>query len=74
MDPDSHESGDPLNISTGQIAQPAVNVDCSVKIGRKQLKPFETWPEGFYCKFSKDVVTFASQKKHVLVGPGSHTC
>jgi len=48
MDPDSHEAGFLLNISTGQIAQPAVNVDCSVDIGKKQLKQFEsTWPEGF---------------------------
>ena len=42
MDPDSHEAGALLNISIGQIAQPAVNVDCSVTIGRDQINQFET--------------------------------
>ena len=37
MDPDSHEDGVLLNISTGQIAQPEVNVDRSLEIGKEQL-------------------------------------
>ena len=69
MDPDSHEDEVLLNISTGQIAQPEVNVDRSLEIGKEQLNDFETtWPEGFYCRLSKHVVTFESRNKHALVG------
>lgn len=69
MDPDSHQPGVLLNISTGLIAQAETNVDSAVKIGKEQLQQFEnSWPEGFYGRLSKRVVTFASHKKHVLVG------
>ena len=44
MDPDSHEDGVLLNISTGQIAQPEVNVDRSLEIGKEQLNDFEITP------------------------------
>ena len=68
MDPDLHEDGVLLNISTGQIAQPEVNVDRSLEIGKEQLNDFETtWPEGFYCMLSKHVVTFESRKKMLLL-------
>ena len=68
MDPDSHEDGVLLNISTGQIAQPEVNVDRSLEIGKEQLNDFETtWPEGFYCMLSKHVVTFESHTKMLLL-------
>ena len=64
MDPDSHEYGVLLNISTWHIAQPEVNVDRSLEICKEQLNDFETtWPEGFYCRLSKHVVTFESRKK-----------
>ena len=69
MDRDYHEAGALLNISTGQIAQPAGNVDCPVTTDWEQLKQFETtWPDGIYGRLSKHVVIFATQKKHVLVG------
>ena len=42
MDPDSHEDGVLLNISTGQIAQPEVIVDRSLEISKEQLNDFET--------------------------------
>ena len=68
MDPDSHEDGVLLNMSTGQIAQPEVNIDCSLEIGKKQLNDFETtWPEGFYCRLSNHVVTLESRKKSMFL-------
>ena len=42
MDPDLHEAGVLLNISTGKIAQPEVNVDRSLEIGKEQPNNFET--------------------------------
>ena len=42
MDPDSHEDGGLFNISTEQTAQPEVNVDRSLEIGKEQLNDFES--------------------------------
>ena len=69
MDPVTHAAGCLINISNGQIAQPNVNVDRALEIGREQLKQFEaSWPDGFYNTLSKQVVTFVERKKHLSVG------
>ena len=69
LDPGSHAQGCLLNISTGQLAQPNVNVDRALEIGTEQLKQFEaSWPEGFYTSLQKQVVTFGVQKKRLAVG------
>ena len=54
MHPVSHESGNLLNISTGLLAQPNVNIDMALDIGTEELVKFEaSWPEGFYSTLSK---------------------
>lgn len=69
MDPDTHVTGSLLNIWSGQLAQPNVNVDRALDIGREQLIRFERlWPEGFYNSLSNEVVTFATKKKRLTVG------
>ena len=37
MDPDAHETGSLLNIWSGQVAQPNVNVDRALDIGAEQM-------------------------------------
>ena len=69
MYPVTHAAGCLINISNGQIAQPNVNVDRALEVGREQLKQFEAlWPAGFYNTLSKQVVTFAERKKRLSVG------
>ena len=69
MAPDTHGTEALLNIHSGQEAQPNVNVDRAFDIGTAQLVHFEkSWPEGFYNSLSKEVVTFASKKKRLVVG------
>ena len=69
MDPVTHAAGCLINIPNGQIAQPNVNVDRALEVGREQLKQFEaSWPDGFYNTLSKQVVTFAERKKRLYVG------
>lgn len=68
LDPGTHAGGCLLNISTGQLAQPNVNVDRALEIGADQLKQFEaSWPEGFYTSLTKQVVTFGVKKKRLTV-------
>ena len=72
MDPVTHVAGCLLNISNGQIAKPDVNVDRALDVGSEQLTQFEaSWPDGFYNKLSKQVVTFAEKKKRLSVGENS---
>ena len=69
MDPVTHVAGCLFNISNGQIAKPDVNVDRALEVGSEQLTQFEaSWPDGFYNKLSKQVVTFAEKKKRLSVG------
>ena len=69
MDPVTHTTGCLINISNGQIAQPNVNIDRALEVGREQLKQFEaSWPDGFYNTLSKQVVTFAERTKRLSVG------
>lgn len=68
MDPGTHDSGCLLNISNGQIAQPNVNVDKALEIGKEQLTQFESsWPNGFYSPLSHQVITFSDKKKQISV-------
>ena len=72
MDPTTHEAGCLLNISSGQLAQPNVNVDKAVDIGANQLIQFEAlWPEGFYNSLAKQVTTFAAKKKCLTIEENS---
>ena len=49
MDPDTHVTGSLLDIWSGQVAQPNVNVDRALDIGAEQMIQFErSWPDGFY--------------------------
>ena len=51
MDPDTHVTGSLLNIWSGQVAQPNVNVDRALDIGAEQMIQFErSWPDGFYAR------------------------
>ena len=69
MDPDTHVTGSLLNIWSGQVAQPNVNVDRALDIGAQQMIQFErSWPEGFYTSLSKEVVTFNTKKKRLTIG------
>ena len=69
MDPVTHAAGCLINISNGQIAQPNVNVDRALEVGREHLKQFEaSWPDGFYNTLSKQFVTFAERTKRLSVG------
>ena len=69
MDPNSHEAGSLLNIWSGQLTQPNVNVDKALHTGAKQLIQFERlWPEVFYSSLSKEAVTFATKQKRLTVG------
>ena len=69
MDPVTPAAGCLINISNGQIAQPNVNVDRALEVGREQLKQFEApWPDGFCSTLSEQVATFAERKKRLSVG------
>ena len=58
-----------MNIVTGQIAHPGVNVDNAVSRGRRAMENFKGgWPDSFYCSLGKLVVTMDVKKNHVLVG------
>lgn len=69
LDPETHPEEKLLNIVTGHLAPEYVNVWDAVSIGKKQMETFEkSWPEGFYNPLSKEVFTFASKKKEVVLG------
>ena len=54
-----------VNIVSGLVAPPDVNVERAVDIGYMQMVEFEaTWPEGFYSSITKRVVTFDQKKTH----------
>eukprot|EP00745_Piridium_sociabile_P037812 TRINITY_DN68984_c0_g1_i6.p1 TRINITY_DN68984_c0_g1~~TRINITY_DN68984_c0_g1_i6.p1 ORF type:complete len:1121 (+),score=248.01 TRINITY_DN68984_c0_g1_i6:81-3443(+) len=68
LDPESHGGGSLLNIVSGKVADPEVNVDNSIDLGKVMLTEFESsWPEGFQASISKQVVTFAEKKKRLKV-------
>ena len=55
LDPSEHPGESIVNILSGKIALPVVNVDSAVKIGETMFEDFEkTWPEGFYKTHSED--------------------
>lgn len=67
MKPSSHP--DPLiNIVSGQILPPDVNVYDAVSIGTNQMKTFEaSWPSSFHASLSKLTVNMSLVKKHVTL-------
>ncbi|KAJ8409789.1 hypothetical protein AAFF_G00218480 [Aldrovandia affinis] len=69
LDPNEHPGESIVNITSGKIAPPTVNVDSAVKIGEAMLEDFEkTWPEGFYNTISNKVKTMATTTKSIQVG------
>lgn len=71
IDPfDAHtEANKIVNIVSGRVAPPAVNVDQAHDIGLQQMKRFEAaLPNGFYDTISKKVITLEASKKHVKMG------
>ena len=68
FDPESHGGGLLLNIVSGKVANPEVNVDNSVNLGTTMMTEFETsWPEGFHAPISKSSITFEEKKKRLKV-------
>lgn len=69
LNPESHQSDSLVNIVTGRVASPSVNVDNSVNLGKQLMKSYEDgWPQSFKKPLSKPTVTMAEQKKRVKVG------
>lgn len=69
LNSDSHHPGVLVNIVTGRVASPTVNIDESVKLGKHLMKSYEDgWPESFHKPLAKPTVTMAEQKKRVKVG------
>lgn len=66
--PDQHP--EPIvNIVTGKLAGPSVNVHNAISIATQQMKDFEnSWPEGFHNPIQKKVITMAATKKSIQVG------
>ena len=65
----SHPDDALLNIITGEVCPPDVNVDDALCIGKNQMTTFKSgWPTTFYDKLSKVVITMDSKKRHILVG------
>ena len=59
----SHPDSALINIVTGQIAHPDVNVDDAVSIGKQAIREFgDGWAESFYAAFGKLVVTMDVNK------------
>ena len=69
MDPQTHKAGCLLNISSGEVAKPSVNVDSAPDFGKELLECFEmSWAEGFYDPIPSKVVTLAEKKNTIPVG------
>ena len=68
LDSAAHPSGI-VNVVSGQIGSPEVNVHNAVTIGTEQMKVFESrLPQGLYGTITKRVVTMDHARKHVKVG------
>ena len=53
-----------LNIVTGQVANPEMNVDQALQIGESIITEFEPfWPDGFYAPILKRIVTFSDYSR-----------
>ena len=69
LNSDSHHPGVLVNVVTGRVASPTVNIDESVKLGKHLMKSYEDgWPGSFHKPLAKPTVTMAEQKKRVIVG------
>ena len=64
LDTSSHKGGLLLNIVTGKVANPEVNVDKALPIGESIITEFEaSWPDGFYAPIHKKIMTFADYSR-----------
>ena len=64
----SHPDGALINIVTGQIAHPDVNVDDAVSIGKQAIREFgDGWVESFYAPVTVIPPTLGSRKNTVRV-------
>ena len=69
LNPSEHPEDSLVNIVSGKIAPPVVNVDSSVKIGERMMADFEkTWPDGFYKTITSKVKTMATTTKSIEMG------
>ncbi len=69
LDPNEHPGESTVNITSGKIALPTVNVDSAVRIGEAKSEDFEkTWPDGFYNTISSNVKTMATTTKYIQAG------
>ena len=65
LDPVQHD-GNIINIISGRVGPPSLNVHNAVAIGTAQMQEFENaWPEGFYNVISQRVITMAATKKNI---------
>ena len=57
-----------MNIVTGRMAPPSVNVDKVLEIGKRKLEQFESkLPHGFYVTITKQVEAMSVIKKSIKV-------
>ena len=65
LDPTGHPKSVPINIVTGKIAHPAVNVHHSLHLGRASREAYEeNLPAGFYDNINASVKTMAYTGSH----------
>ncbi len=68
LDPDSHPE-QIVNVATGILSTPQVNVSNAIAIGEKQQKEFEeSLPAGFWDTIKKEVKTMAVTKTGIPIG------
>ena len=69
LDPDVHPE-QLVNVASGSLAPPSVNVDKAISIAEKQVAEFERLlPQGYWNTIEKRVTTMAVMRKGVKVGP-----
>ena len=66
--PDSHKPGTLLDIVTGRVTSPTVNVVESVKLGKILMKRDENgWPESFLKPLVKPTTSMTEHKKKAKI-------
>ena len=69
LDYASNPDGEFMNIVTGQIAHPGVNVDNAVGLGHRAMENAKGGrPDSLYCPLGKLDVSMDVKKNHMLVG------
>ena len=67
LDPTGHPER-LINIATGLISPPDVNVDKSLELGENQMKKFEDgWSTSFYASPNKTVIAVPDSKKSIKI-------